>query len=202
MRNDKQHYQDSFFIYDISTFNERVVREAILNAVSHRMYQMSGSIFIRQYRDRLVVESPGGFPNGITVDNILNRQSPRNRRVAEILSPCSISEYLRPRLRRLADIGVVEHIGRNKYVLSRQLYAAVGKTGIHTRIVGLDRDTNKELVLTHIQKNQNKGTQFKELQQVLPSLSRGEIQVLMRELKEQGKIYVEGKGAGARWFVE
>lgn len=144
MRNDKQHYQDGFFIYDISTFNERVVREAILNTVSHRMYQMSGSIFIRQYRDRLVVESPGGFSNGITVDNILNRQSPRNRRVAEILSSCSISEYLRPRLRRLADIGVVEHIGRNKYVLSRQLYAAVGKTGIHTRIVGLDRDTNKE----------------------------------------------------------
>lgn len=33
LRNDKQHYQDGFFIYDISTFNERVVREAILNAV-------------------------------------------------------------------------------------------------------------------------------------------------------------------------
>ena len=278
LRNDKQHYQDGFFIYDISTFNERVVREAILNAVSHRMYQMGGSIFIRQYRDRLVVESPGGFPNGITLDNILNRQSPRNRRIAEILSLCGlversgqgmnliyeisimeakelpdftgtdnnfvsltlngliidkkmlsvikkigedrlesfstsdflivnalyhenpISEYLRPRLKWLADIGVVDHVGRNRYVLSRQLYAAVGKTGVHTRIVGLDRDTNKELILTHIQKN--RGTRFNELQQVLPSLSRGEVQVLMRELKEQGKIYVEGKGAGARWFAE
>ena len=62
----------------------------------------------------------------------------------------------------------------------------MGKTGIHTRIVGLDRDTNKELILTHIQKN--RGTRFNELQQVLPSLSRGEVQVLMRELKEQGKI--------------
>ena len=41
-------------------------------------------MIIRQYRDRLVVESPGGFPNGITLDNILNRQSPRNRRIAEI----------------------------------------------------------------------------------------------------------------------
>ena len=278
LRNDKQHYQDGFFIYDISTFNERVVREAILNAVSYRMYQMGGSIFIRQYRDRLVVESPEGFPNGITLDNILNRQSPRNRRIAEILSLCGlversgqgmnliyeisimeakelpdfsgtdnnfvsltlngliidkkmlsvikkigedrlesfstsdflivnalyhekpISEYLRPRLKWLTDIGVVEHVGRNRYVLSQQLYAAVGKTGVHTRIVGLDRNTNKELILTHIQKN--RGTQFKELQQVLPSLSRGEVQVLMRELKEQGKIYVEGKGAGARWFAE
>ena len=280
LRNDKQHYQDGFFVYDISTFNERVVREAILNAVSHRMYQMSGSIFIRQYRDRLVVESPGGFPNGITVDNILNRQSPRNRRIAEILSLCGlversgqgmnliyeisimeakelpdftgtddsfvnltlngliidkkmlsvikkigedrlesfstsdflivnalyhenpVSEYLRPRLKRLAEIGVTEHIGRNKYVLSRQLYAAVGKTGVHTRIVGLDRDTNKKLILTHIQKSKDKGTQFKELQQVLPNLSRGEIQVLMRELKASDLIYVVGRTAGARWFAK
>ena len=60
MRNDKQHFQDGFFVFDVSTFNERVVREAILNAVSHRNYQMGGNVFVRQYRDRLVVESPGG----------------------------------------------------------------------------------------------------------------------------------------------
>ena len=72
LRNNKQHYQEGFFVYDIPTFNERVVREAILNAVSHRNYQMGGSVFIRQYQDRLVVESPGGFPNGISLDNILD----------------------------------------------------------------------------------------------------------------------------------
>lgn len=61
LRNDKQYYQEGFFVYDIPTFNERVVREAILNAVSHRNYQMGGSVFIRQYQDRLVIESPGDF---------------------------------------------------------------------------------------------------------------------------------------------
>ena len=55
LRNDKQHYQEGFFVFDIATFNERVVREAILNAVSHRNYQFGGSIFVRQFRDRLVV---------------------------------------------------------------------------------------------------------------------------------------------------
>ena len=48
-----------------------------------------GSVFIRQYQDR-VVESPGGFPNGITIENILDRQSPRNRRIAEILALCGL----------------------------------------------------------------------------------------------------------------
>lgn len=39
LRNDKQHYQEGFFVFDIPTFNERVVREALLNAISHRDYQ-------------------------------------------------------------------------------------------------------------------------------------------------------------------
>ena len=92
MRNDIQHYQEGFFIFDIPTFNESVVREAILNAVSHRNYQLAGSVFIRQFPDRLVIESPGGLPNGISLDNILDRQIPRNRRIAEILALCGLVE--------------------------------------------------------------------------------------------------------------
>ncbi len=47
LRNDRQHFQDGLFIWDILTFNEGAVREAILNAVSHRDYRMAGSVFIR-----------------------------------------------------------------------------------------------------------------------------------------------------------
>ena len=279
LRNDRQHYQEGFFVYDISTFNERVVREAILNAVSHRNYQMGGSVFIRQYRDRLVVESPGGFPTGISLDNILDRQLPRNRRIAEILALCGLVERsgqgmnliyelsikeakqlpdftgtdenfvsitlngvvldtkmlslinqignermetlstgdfliinalyhetdipqnLWSHIKRLVELGIVEHIGRNKYVLARSLYVAAGKTGVHTRVVGLDRATNKELLLMHIRKNGDQGTPFKELQQVLPGHSRNQLQVLMRELCKENRIYCEGKTRAAKWFV-
>lgn len=279
LRNDKQHYQEGFFVFDIATFNERVVREAILNAVSHRNYQLGGSIFVRQFRDRLLVESPGGFPHGITLDNILDRQLPRNRRIAEILSLCgmversgqgmnlmfelsiqeakplpdftgtddffvsvtlngliidkamlsvinrisetcaemlstedflvidalyherTLNEKMQSRLNRLVEMGIVEHIGRKKYVLARSLYAATGKSGVHTRHVGLDRDTNKELLLKHIRKNNEVGTPFKELQQVLPGLSRNQIQVLMRELKEEGRAFCQGKTHAAKWYA-
>ena len=278
LRNDKQHYQEGFFIFDIATFNERVVREAILNAVSHRNYQFGGSVFVRQFRDRLVVESPGGLPFGITLDNILDRQLPRNRRIAEILSLCGmversgqgmnlmfelsvqeakplpdftgtddffvsvtlnglildkamlsvinrisergaelstedflvvdalyherpLNEKMKSRLNRLIEMGIVEHIGRKKYVLARSLYAATGKTGVHTRRIGLDRDTNKELLLKHIRQNNDVGTPFKELQQVLPGLNRNQIQGLMKELKGDGKVVCIGKTSAARWFI-
>ena len=91
-RNDVQHFQDGLFVYDIPTLNERVVREALLNAVSHRDYRLGGSVFVRQYPRRLEVVSPGGFPPGVTPENILWRQSPRNRRIAEAFARSGLVE--------------------------------------------------------------------------------------------------------------
>jgi hypothetical protein len=47
LRNDKQDFQDGLFVHPIPTFTEQAVREAILNAVSHRDYQLGGSTFVR-----------------------------------------------------------------------------------------------------------------------------------------------------------
>lgn len=92
LRNDKQHFQYGFVVLDVPTFNEAAVREAILNAVSHRDYRLPGSVFVRQYPRRLEVVSPGGFPPGITLENILWRQAPRNRRIAEAFARCGLVE--------------------------------------------------------------------------------------------------------------
>jgi len=92
LRNNKQSYQDRFLILDVNTFNERVVREAVLNAVSHRDYHRASSIFIRQYPDHLIIESPGGFPPGITAANCVEKQYPRNRRIAELFARCGLVE--------------------------------------------------------------------------------------------------------------
>lgn len=92
LRNDKQHYEDGPFVLEVRTFQERVVREAILNAVCHRDYQLAGNNFLRQYPERLELDSPGGFAAGITPENILHRHSPRNRRIAEVLTRCGLVE--------------------------------------------------------------------------------------------------------------
>jgi ATP-dependent DNA helicase RecG len=92
LRNDQQHYQNGFHVFPVYTFNERVVREAVLNAVSHRDYQLAGSVFIRQYQNRIVIENPGGFPTGVTVENILDKQAARNYLIAEIFKLCGLVE--------------------------------------------------------------------------------------------------------------
>lgn len=92
LRNDRQSYQDDFFRMDLPTFDEVPVREAILNAVAHRDYRLGGSVFVRQYAKRLEVVSPGGLPPGITPENIIDQQNPRNRRLAEALGKCGLIE--------------------------------------------------------------------------------------------------------------
>jgi ATP-dependent DNA helicase RecG len=278
LRNNKQHYQDGLFVMDVPTFDERVVREAVLNAISHRDYQLGGPVFVRQYQHRLEVDSPGGFPPDITMDNILDRQSPRNRRIADILARCglversgqgmnlmfelsikqskalpdfkgtdrmhvrvtldglvqdpklltmmerigletlqsfstadflvlhhvrrdeAVSDELRARIPRLLEIGVIERVARGKFILGRRYYAAVGKKGVYTRKRGLDRETNKELLLKHIRENAESGSRMEEFYQVLPGLVRSQIQVLLRELRTERRVFAKGTTRAARWY--
>ncbi len=92
LRNDKQHFQERMVMHSVPTFSEIAVREGLLNAVSHRDYRHPGSVFVRQFPRRIEIISPGGFPPGITPDNILDQQLPRNRRIAETFARCGLIE--------------------------------------------------------------------------------------------------------------
>ena len=280
-RNDLQHFQQGLFIWDVPTFNERVIREAVLNAVSHRDYRHGGSIFVRQYPRRIEIVSPGGFPAGITPENILRQQNPRNRRIAEVLGKCGlveragqgydlifreciqhskplpdfshtdahsvwltlrgdiqdpeflrfleevglervaafslddlllvdlvhreqgVPEHLMSRVGHLLEQGIIERMGRGRGVrllLSRRFYRHIGKAGTYTRVRGLDRETNKELLLKHIQDNRNEGSPLKELVQVLPALSRVQVQKLLQDLRIKEQVHKVGNTRAARWY--
>jgi ATP-dependent DNA helicase RecG len=282
LRNERVPYRDGLFVMDVPTFDEVQVREALLNAVAHRDYRLGGSVFVRQFAQRLEVVSPGGFPPGITPANVLDQQSPRNRRLAEALARCGLIERsgqgmnlmferairqgkplpdftgtsahevrlclnglvsdpafvrfmerlgeetlrsfsthdflvldhlhrelpltdtLRARLPRLLEMGAVENNGgRGKgghYLLARRLYDALGARGVYTRKKGLDRDTNKALLLQHIQRNAAAGARMAEFKQVLPALGRGQIQALIQEMANEGQVRLLGRTKAARWY--
>jgi ATP-dependent DNA helicase RecG len=281
LRNEVQHFQDGLFVEDIPTFGQASVREAILNAVTHRDYGLRGSVIIRQFQRRIEVVSPGGFPPGVTADNILWNQSWRNRRIAETFQKCGlveragqgvnrifeesirqgkprpdfsrsddyqvflslegevqdigflrllervgrerlrsfatehflvldlvhreqrVPEPLRPYLSALIEDGVVESVGRGRgtrYLLSRRYYTITGRRGTYTRKRGLDRAQNRQLLLQHIRKNAAEGVRLAELRQVLPALSRGSIQSLLKEIKADELVECRGHTRGARWY--
>ena len=75
-----------------------------------------------------------------------------------------------------------------------------GKKGPTTRRRGLDRETNKMLLLQHIRNNAGEGSRLDELMQVLPAVSRDQVQQLIKELKASDLIYSVGRTKAARWY--
>ena len=278
-RNLKLSYQEGFFLYDVYAFNERSVREAVLNAVSHRNYQLPGSVFVRQYNDRIEFESPGGVPSGITVDNILDRQAARNRRLAEIIARCGLVERsgqgmnlifeesikeakelpdfdgtnthlvrlrlgalitdpamirifkkigdetlssfttddfrivrcvmdgkqlpigLKARIPRLIELGVLERVDRNRFIVAQKYYQSIGQPGKYTRLRGISDKMSRELLCQHMRNENNKGVPLVEFSQVLPACSSRKIQRLLNALAKEGLIRVVGKTKGAKWYL-
>jgi ATP-dependent DNA helicase RecG len=276
-RNDQQSFQDGLFRIDVPTFEESVVREALLNAVCHRDYRLGGSIFVKQSPRELTIISPGGFPAGVTVENVLDRQMPRNRQLAEAFALCGLVERsgqgmnrifeeslkhskripdfsgtdafqvaitlhgkvedpafvrfleklsqervegfavtdllvlnhvfrqeriphdLKNSLDRLLELGVVEKYGR-KVIMSRALYSAMGIPGVYTRRRGLDHETNKALLVAHLQGAGSKGSPLSELVQVLPHIGEKRVQRLLHELRAEGRVAVRGQRRWARWL--
>lgn len=81
-----QNVQIGLFRLEVADFSERVFQEALLNALSHRDYQAMGAVYVKHYPDRVVIENPGGFLDGITEKNIITHPSaPRNKLIAETL---------------------------------------------------------------------------------------------------------------------
>lgn len=79
--------------------------------MSHRDYRSGASIFVRQYPERIEIASPGGPPPGITLENILWEQLPRNRRLAETFAKCGLVERSGQGMNRIYESCIRESKG-------------------------------------------------------------------------------------------
>jgi ATP-dependent DNA helicase RecG len=76
-------------------FSVRAVFEAIVNAVAHRDYSISGSkIRFFMFDDRLEIYSPGSLPNTVTIDSIALRQATRNELITSLLAETPVAENI------------------------------------------------------------------------------------------------------------
>jgi len=93
LRNGSVPIQDGAYIFNVPYFNEEVIRESINNAFSHRDYRRTSEIVIKQFPQRLDIINAGGFPIGVTLDNLIKIPStPRNRLLTDILQKTGIVE--------------------------------------------------------------------------------------------------------------
>lgn len=92
-RNPEREMDLGMFRVSIPEFDKRAVREAIVNAFSHRDYTQLGRVLVRIDADGLTVSNPGGFIEGVTIQNILSVEPHgRNQVLADALKRIGLAE--------------------------------------------------------------------------------------------------------------
>jgi ATP-dependent DNA helicase RecG len=81
--------------HELPRLPQRVLREAIANAVAHRSYEMDGAAVRVEIRpDAVVITSPGPLPEPVTIENIRDQASARNTCVIRVLRAFHLAEEL------------------------------------------------------------------------------------------------------------
>lgn len=91
--NSEREIADGLLRITVPNYPEKVFREAVANAFIHRDYMRLGTVHIQWHSDKLMISSPGGFPEGVTIGNILvTPPQPRNPLLADALKRAGLVE--------------------------------------------------------------------------------------------------------------
>jgi ATP-dependent DNA helicase RecG len=96
-RNTEEEIQFGLFRIAVPAYSETAFREALANALTHRDYTQRGAIHVQWSEEQLEISSPGGFPEGTRIDNLL------------VAPPHPRSAVLADAFKR---VGLVERTGR------------------------------------------------------------------------------------------
>lgn len=92
-RVEEEEIQVGLFRVPVPNFDRRAFREALVNALVHRDFSRLGAVHIRIDDDGLRIGNPGGFIEGVTLDNLLV-VDPRSRNplLADVIKRIGLAE--------------------------------------------------------------------------------------------------------------
>lgn len=83
---------DGLFRTQVAAFDERVIRELLINALVHRPYTQRGDLYLNLHPDRLEIVNPGLLPLGVTPGNVLHASVRRNEHLARLCHDLKLME--------------------------------------------------------------------------------------------------------------
>jgi len=92
-RNREQEVMVGLIRVGVPDYSEAAFREGLANALIHRDYTRLGAVHVQWHEDRVEISSPGGFPEGVRLDNLLvTPPRPRNPLLADAFKRAGLVE--------------------------------------------------------------------------------------------------------------
>lgn len=193
----------------VPAYDEKVVRELLVNALVHRPYTQQGDIYLNLHPGRLEVVNPGRLPLGVTPRNMLHASRRRNEGLARVFH----------------DLGLMEREGSGfdliyDRLLSQGRPAPVPEEGADWVKVTIQRRIAKPEVMrllteadARFQLNQREritlgvlaqteGMTARELAAVLETEGGDALSVWLGRLQPLGLVQTAGRTQGTRYFVD
>lgn len=181
---------------NIERIPEAAFREAIANALIHRVWDVESQIRVLMFDDRIEIISPGGLPAGITEEEYLSGKISvlRNRNLANVFY----------------RLGFVEIFGTG-ITRIKQLYEAalikpdfeVSENTIKIMLPVWEENLNLTEDEGTIYKILSK-TVLKPISEIVPYVSFGKSKTtqVLKEMRKKGIVVVEGKGRGTKYKIK
>lgn len=175
---------------------EAAFREAIANALIHRVWDVDSQIRVSMFDDRIEIVSPGGLPSGITVEEYLSGKLSvlRNRNLANVFYRLGFVEIFGTgitRIKQLYEEGLIKPDFE------------VSENAIKIMLPIFEKNANLTEDEKTIYKILSK-TMLKPISEIAPYVPFGKSKTtqLLKDMGQKGVITVKGKGRGTKYIIK
>jgi ATP-dependent DNA helicase RecG len=199
---------DGLFRKTVPHYDEKVVRELLVNALVHRPYTTGGSVYLNLRPDRLEVHNPGLLPVGVTPANILNASVQRNPHLARVCHDLNMMEREGSGFDQMYQ--VLLSTGRRPPEVQQgddRVQVIIHKKIIKPEIIDFMRKvendyqpSGKEMMLLGLLA-QHESMSAQELAKALEIGSVGDLGALLKNLIAWKLVSPKGRTRGARYEV-
>ena len=175
---------------------EAAFREAIANALIHRLWDAESQIRVSMYDDRIEIISPGGLPSGITEDEYLSGKLSvlRNRNLANVFYRLGFVEIFGTGILRIKQI-YEEGLKQPDFDVSENAIKIV--LPVFEKNLNLTEDERKIYQILS-------RTILKSISEIAPYAEFGKTKTtqLLKGMSEKGIVKIEGRGRGTRYVLK
>lgn len=196
-RNLRIPFQEGFIQREIYAFTEKPIREAILNAITHRDYTITTqSIFIKASPESFIIQSPGGLVSPVTIDTIITKSAWRNRRIAEVFQQIGLVERSGQGIDEIYEQTIKEGKGFTSF-------AGTDKYSVQLTIPAVVKDPEFILYLEKIINQRQINLSFEEIYELEQIHEKGVLQnpIFRSKFLEHNLIEKSGSGKGTRYLL-
>lgn len=175
---------------------EAAFREAIANALIHRVWDVESQIRVLMFDDRIEVVSPGGLPSGITEDEYLSGKLSvlRNRNLANVFYRLGFVEIFGTGITRIKQLYEEGLIKPDFEVTENTIKIVLPVFENNLNLTEDERTIYKIL----------SKTMLKPISEIAPYAPFGKSKTtqLLKDMGQKGVVSVEGKGRGTKYIIK